>query len=357
MEQQNKFQTFDKLDDFDKKLFNYYNNKPDEIPLSTQNTIENALEVTHNHKSATITILKRVAVFILCIGIITTTTVYAKDIINFITSIFTNSTPGIDKAVDNGYAQNVEMDFIRYNEIGVKVDYVLMDEKSLDISFIYKYFKETATLKSIKISELTIKDEQNNIICFISENTISNSNIIGTNIFSSSNQQFIDNCSIRDSLLVTSQNFPSAKALYIEISKITLTLDKEITYIYGNWNFSISLEDKSVTRSSYNYSSIDTIYINKIDTFLNPTSLSIDLKLNVAFDELTLYTRNAITLKDEKNNTYRPIEMLSKNNNSSETPGSNITLLYPISIYDNINNLYLHIKLDTDKDIDVTFTK
>ena len=245
MEHKNKFETFDKLDDFDKKLFNYYDNKPDEIPLSTQNTIQNALKVKHNNRYSTITILKRVAVFILCVGIITTTTVYAKDIINFITSIFTNSTPGIDKAVDNGHAQNVEMDFIQYDNIGVKVDYILMDEKSLDISFIYKYFEEKTTIKSIKASELTIKDEQNNIICFISENTIGDNNIIGTNIYSSSNQQFIDNCSIRDSLLVTSQNFPSTSTLYIEISKITLTLDEEIKYINGNWNFSINLEDKN----------------------------------------------------------------------------------------------------------------
>ena len=78
MEQKNKFETFDKPDDFDKKLFDYYDNRHDEIPLSTQNTIENALKVKHNNKSDTITMLKRVAVFILSLGIITATTVYAK---------------------------------------------------------------------------------------------------------------------------------------------------------------------------------------------------------------------------------------------------------------------------------------
>ena len=39
---------------------------------------------------------------------------------NFITSIFTNSTPGIDKAVDNGYVQNVDMDYGRFESNYIK---------------------------------------------------------------------------------------------------------------------------------------------------------------------------------------------------------------------------------------------
>lgn len=357
MEQKNKFDTFDKPDDFDKMLFDYYDNKNEDIPLSTQKAIENAFKNRHNKKSTAIIMLKKVALFILCLGIVTATTVYAKDIINFINSIFTNSNPGIDKAVDNGYIQNVDMDFIIYNDVGVKVDYLLMDDKSLDISFIYKYFGETANIKSIKYNELNIKDEQGNIICYISDDTIGNTNIIGDNIYSSGNQQFIDTSTVRDSLLVTSQKFPSSQTLYIEISRIVLTLDKEFKYIDGNWNFSINIGDKLVKRNSYEYSSTDATYIDNLKTVLNSTSLSIELHLNTLFDEATLYTQNAIVLKDENNNTYRPTQMLSKNNNTSEPYSSDITLLYPISSYDNINKLYLHISLDLNKEINIELTK
>lgn len=357
MEQKNKIYTFDKPDEFDKMLFDYYDKKNEEIPLSTQNAIENAFKDKHKEKSTTIIMLKRVAVFILCIGIVTATTVYAKDIINFITSIFTNSTPGIDKAVDNGYVQNVDMDFITYNDVGVKVDYLLMDDKNLDISFIYKYFGETSNIKEIKYVDLSIKDEQNNFICFISENAVSDNIIVGSSIRSTNEQQFIDKSTIRDSLLVTSEKFPSSQTLYIEIQKITLTLDDEITYINGNWNFSIDLADNFVTRNSYEYSCTNSSYVNNVKTSLNTTSLSIDLQLNTLFDESTLYTRNAITLKDESNNTYRPTKMISQNTNLSEPYSSTINLLYPISIYDNINKLYLHINLNSEKTIDIELTK
>lgn len=356
MEQKNKFDTFDKPDEFDKMLFDYYDKKNEEIPLSTQNAIENAFKDKYKEKSTTIMMLKRVAVFILCIGIVTATTVYAKDIINFITSIFTNSNPGIDKAVDNGYVQNVDMDFITYNDVGIKVDYLLMDDHNLDISFVYKYYGEIINLKNMKYANLTIKDEENNILCFISED-ITNTNVLATSVDSTSEQQFIDNTTIRDSLLVTSKEFPSCQTLYVEISKMTLALDEEIKNINGNWNFSINVDDKIVTRNSYEYSSTDNPYIDTIKNSITATSLSIELQLNTLFDEATLYSRNAITLKDENNNTYRPTKMLSKNTNTSEPYSSTITLLYPISIYDNINKLYLHINLDSDKQLDLEFSK
>lgn len=359
MEEKNKFDTFDEIDDFDKMLFEYYDKQNNDIPLSTQETIENALKSKHKEKSNTITMLKRVAVFILSLGIITATTVYAKDIVNFITSLFTNSNPGIDKAVDNGYVQNVEMDFIKYNDVGVKVDYVLMDDHNLDLSFVYKYFDESSHIDSLKFTNLAIKDEQDNVLCLLSENTtdISNVNIIGTSTKLLNEQQFLDNTTVRESLLVTSENFPTSQVLYIEITQMTLVIDNHVKYVNGNWNFSINLDDQIVTRNSYEYSSSDSSYVDNFKTSLDATSLSIELQLNTLFDEATLYNRNAIILKDENNNTYRPTKMLSKNNNVSEPYNSTITLLYPISAYDNINKLYLHINLDSDKQIDIELSK
>ena len=360
MKKNNNFDAFDKPNDFDEMLFNYFDKKDENIPLSTQNTIKNALKNTHKQKNISFTMLKRIAIFIISFGIIIATTVYAKDIINFLTSIFTNSNSGIDTAVENGYVQNVDMDFIECNNVGVKVDYILMDDHNLDISFVYKYFGESVNITELKYVDLTIKDEQDNIICFISEDTVENNDIADNNIYSiysSNEQEVIDSTTIRDSLLVTSEKFPSSKTLYISIQKITLTSNNEIHYISGNWNFSINLDNKLVTRNSYEYYSTDNSLIDNIKTSITATSLSIELQLNTLFDEAILYTQNAITLTDESNNAYIPTKMLSKNNNTSEPYSSNITLLYPISIYDNINKLYLHINLSSDKQIDIELIK
>ena len=228
MEQKNKFDTFDKPDDFDKMLFDYYDNKNEEVPLSTQNTIENAFKDKHKEKSTTIILLKRVAIFILCIGIVTATTVYAKDIINFITNIFINSTPGIDKAVDNGYVQNVDMDFITYNNIGVKVDYVLMDNNNLDISFVYKYYDDNIEIDNISFNTLSIKDENNNMLFWLSENAIPNNDgivLLDTNAKFNNIEKNIENKTIRSSLLLTSENFPNSQILTISISSIAIKIN------------------------------------------------------------------------------------------------------------------------------------
>src|SRR5699024_2676898 len=82
MKKNNNFDAFDKPDDFDEMLFNYFDKKDENIPLSTQNTIKSALKNTHKQQNISFTMLKRIAIFIICFGIIITTTVYAKDIIN-----------------------------------------------------------------------------------------------------------------------------------------------------------------------------------------------------------------------------------------------------------------------------------
>ncbi len=360
MKRKNKFDTFDKIDDFDKMLFEYYDNKNDDIPLSTQKAIDNSINTAFNntskskHKLSTFTMLKRVAVFILSLGIITATTVYAKDIVNFITSLFNNTNSGIDTAVDNGHLQNVDMDFIECNDIGLKVDYLLMDNHNLNISFVYKYLGEEVNIKSIKYEDLIIKNEKGDILCSVSDNPIQTTNMIQFDITSTSEQEFIDNFTIRDSLLVTSKNLPVSETLYIDITKIELNLYEEIKYIDGNWSFSINVDNKTVIKNSYNHY-FSNPYVNSVKTNLDATALSIELELNTLFNDSILYRHGTITLKDSNNKTYRPTKMLSQKDDSSGT--STITLFYPISVYDNIDKLYLNVKLDTDKQIDIELSK
>lgn len=355
MENKNKFDTFDELDDFDKMLFEHYKNQDENIPLSTENAIKNAFNDKHKSNSTALIMFKKVAVFILAIGIITTTTVYAKDIVNFITNIFADNNRGIDTAIDNGYVQNVDMDYIICNNVGVKVDYLLMDDKNLNISFVYKYFGEEAEVESMNFSDLIIKDENENILYLSLEDmsNITNINILGTNSKLNTNQIVIDDTTIKKSLLVTSKNFPNSQLLSIELTKMTLIINNEHVTIDGNWNFIINLNNYMVTRNTYNYISTENPYVETISNSLTNTAFSIELKLNTLFDETMLYSRNAIVLKDEYNNVYRPIELLSQNNDYYST----LKLLYPITIYDNISKLYLYINLDSNKQINIDLIK
>lgn len=325
MEEKNKFDASDNLDDFDKMLFDYYDKQNDDIPFSTQLTIENALKNRRSEKSNYFSLLKKVAVFIACIGIVTATTVYAKDIVSFISNIFTNSNPGIDKAVENGYVQNVDMDFIVCNDVGVKVDYLLMDDHNLDISFVYKYFGEDS-VDNITFNNLTIKDLENNILCLLPQNDSTSTNtFLKTSITTSSKPIFIDNFTQKESILVTTTNSLNTAVIRIEITQIALTHSGITEYINGNWHLSINNNNKTVLNTFPEYSCTSSPYIENLKTELTETSLLIDLQLNTSFNETTLYSHNAITLKDKDNNVYIPAQMRSQKN------ANKITLLYPIS--------------------------
>ena len=346
-----------KSDNFDKILFDYFNKHSEKAPLSTQKVIKNALINDNKKRKNSFLLIKKVAIIIFCICIGTISTVYAKDILNFISNIFNNSTFGIDQAVKSGYVQNIDMDFLISNNIGLKVDYILMDSKSLDISFIYKYYGNQSNITELKYADLTITDENDNLLCCIFDNNIGNNNIIGNNIYSSSEQQFIDDNTIKDSLLVTSNNFPNSNILYITITKILLTQNNRAEYITGNWSFSIDLSNKIITKSTNLYSSTSSPYVDSLNIYINETTLSIELQLNTFFDESLLYKHNSIILKDESNNIYYPLEMTSKNNIDIQPNTSNIILTYPISIYTNLNNLYLHINLNHEQELNIELTK
>ncbi len=346
-------------DNLDKFLFDAYEKNKD-IPLSTQNIIDNTIdnlfaEKNVKHKKSFNFVLKRVAVLVISLSVVTASTVFAKDIINFFTSIFTNSNKGVDTAVENGYVQNVDMDFIEDNNLGVKVDYVLMDDHNLNISFVYKYLgDDVSQITGLNYMDLTIKDENENVL-YRSSKDNQNDNMVSNITKYTNNQQIIDNTTIRSSLLAASNNFPKSEMLYISINNISLNSNDELINVNGNWNFSINLADKFIYRTSYKYNCSDNKYINNIETLLTDTSLKITLQLNTPFNKNMIYLYNSIILKDVDNKVYSYTEMSSKNTSDST---SSITLFYPITIYDtNIDKLFLHIDLDTDKSIDIELLK
>ena len=349
-------------DNLDKILFDAYE-KNKNIPLSTQNTIDNTInnifsEKNAKHRKSFNFILKRVAILVISLSVVTASTVFAEDIINFFTSIFTNSNKGVDTAVENGYVQNVDMDFIEDNDLGVKVDYVLMDDHNLNISFVYKYMgDDVEQITGLNYMDITIKDEKENILCNLSQNgQIDNDTTIIQNIARfANNQQIIDNTTIRSSLLITSNNFPKSEMLYVSINNVSLENSDKIIDIDGNWNFSINLSDKFVYRTSYKYNCSNNQYVNNVETLLTNTSLSITLELNTTFNKNVIYLHNSTILKDTNNKEFSRIRMLVKNTSESD---STITIFYPITIYDtNIDKLFLHVNLDLNKSIDIELSK
>lgn len=348
------------FDEFDNILFEYYKNNRN-VPLSTQKAIQTAFTKERKKNTVTpITILKKVAILIVSISVVTASTVFAKDIINFINKIFNNSNPGVDTAVQNGYVQNVDMDFIECNNIGVKVDYVLMDDYNLDISFVYKYYDEKFAVNNINFSDITIKDENDNILydMYTNSNIDTSTNILYNYSTLKEDAEQIDDFTIRNSLLVSSNKFPHSKILFINISGIDININNKINHIEGNWSFSINLGNKFIYRTTSQYNVTNNSYINNISTIVSDTSLAIELHLNTLLNNDFVLKRGNITLKDTNNNNYLYTQISSGNSlEESKTYSSIITLTYPITVYNNTDHLFLHIELDKDKFIDLELFK
>lgn len=357
MNQKNNF------DEFDEIIFNFFDNNK-EVPSSTTETIKNSLYLTQMPKKATIYFLnlKRIAIFVICFGLITFSAVFAKDIINFFNKIFTNSNRGIDTAVENGYVQNIDMDFVVCNNLGVKADYVLMDDNNLDISFIYKYMgNEYKNINEIAFTNLLITNEKNNILYHISNTESPSSeriNYILSNQFDSKYIK-IDNFTINNSLLITSNQFPNSKILFIEFTGFNIIHNNIKEHIEGHWKFSINLKDKFIYRTTENYIITPNKYITDISTKLTNTALILELKLNLELNSNNITeNKNNIILKDQFNNVYQHSGIRYGNNiNNNDNYKSTLILNYPVTLYDNLNNLFLHIELTPNFPLDLELIK
>ena len=116
----------DQENNIDKILFDCFEedkNVPNYINETIHNTLKNKKKQEYYNK-----FLRKVATIIITIGIVSTSVVFADDIINFITSLFINSTEAIDIAVENGYVQNIDMEYVYDNDIGIKVDNLILDD-------------------------------------------------------------------------------------------------------------------------------------------------------------------------------------------------------------------------------------
>ena len=99
----------------EKMIFDFCKNDT-EVPPYVDKAVRDGLDKCKNAPSRISKTfgLKRIAVILICFGLLATGGVFA---INYIVSLFTNSTPGIDSATQNGFVHNIDMDFVYDNNI------------------------------------------------------------------------------------------------------------------------------------------------------------------------------------------------------------------------------------------------
>lgn len=382
-------------DELDLMMFDYF-----ESNNNVPNLITEKINTAFNYNEKHIGIIEKIKkVIITIIGIVSITggIVFANQIIGFIMYLF-DSNKGVNKALENGYVQNTDMDYIPsnnssvptnaeiFNNAELKVDYIMMDDYNLGIVFNMKleHNQNEEKILNISIPNLIITDENNNIIVAEFENNekyldYCKANNIEANYRNfayfdgSKNIKLVENN--EDNIIFTyktaSTNFPKSNNLKISLDKILLSTEEKIKEYAGKWEINTDLSEMTNKRLSYTYSVVDVndekIQITK--AFVSMTNMQLELITDSdKIDYIKLKDRNYkrindmllfhdCYIKDENNNIYG-ISNSSVNGYETLNDGKyRYYQTFDLTAYDNANNIEIYLTTNKDEQIIIKLKK
>ena len=290
----------DYLDKIIKKMY-MEDKKNTYIPSQTEKRINETIKSLNNKK--TFNFKYKVASFFTVALMGTSIIAFANgDFEKLFANIFNYDNiqeKGIQSAVDCGYVQNTNMEYIECNETKFKIDYVTMDDSSLAINFNFLLNENADNYQGLAFYDLKIYDDKSNLIYTEEERYPNDGIALGIAI---PKVVFIQDNNIIQSLLIESDRFPKTRSLCVKFSKITLYNVNEgnpITKdIVGNFDINIPLEEKFYNRETIEY-----------EVIKQNANENTNLKINRVF--LTDTTFNIIV----DNNSIATYDIEIKNNN------------------------------------------
>lgn len=303
-------------DNLDEILYNYYNSI--EVPVNIKNIINDIPQNSIHKKKKYIWKISTVCILFLMICTIT----FGKNIYLYILNSVAKVHEGIATAVENEYYSEIIMEYAESNKVGIKIDYVLMDDYNLFLTFNTIYEIDDIMCRA-EFKDLIITDENNNIIfCdnietyeeYCKKNGKEVRNILKDSITSSYGIETVEE---KENNVVTlyklySSQFPKCKELNIEIHTVELIAKEEKININGAWKIKINLPEDFYERE-------DIIYFVKDGS---------DEKANIRIE-------NAIVTNTQTVISYKGNSEKYKNSQDNIEDILN-TILYIGSFYDKI---------------------
>lgn len=293
------------LDDFITNIVTKEINEPDKY----ETAIRTALDKKVYKKSK----FSKIAVTVCSLLIVITGITYATDIKEFVSKYLYNFNEGVDTAIENGYFDEIEMDYVSSSEtktdinedvdtsnLEIKVKDMVMDDYTLCFTFSIKFDETTdiSNIQRINLNEVLITDENKSVLYCnnkeIFDNYCKNNNLAldyhTTN--SGLNWYIIDkdleNKTIDLMFNVISdreKKYPNSQIINIQIGKISMeeqiTSTIENIKIEGKWNIIVDVNSKFYDRETINYKVINSNCedINVTEATLNDTSFTFKFTL------------------------------------------------------------------------------
>ena len=237
-------------------------------------------------------IMKKRIIATTCVGMILMSGVVFAANIDNIMNYFRGLGKGIDTAIENGYVEKPEMDYIESNttlsketgtivedvKVDAKIEDFLMDDLNLSTQFSFKFdekvhnYIDLNNINTITLNDLFVRDEENRLIYSVNNKEIFDiyckENKLNYVFGEFDNEKYFNNglnwfpafISKEGSLAkltynMYSEGFPKSKKLNFTFSKITITEhnnSNKIT-IQGNWDIELDVPEKMYNRTSETY--------------------------------------------------------------------------------------------------------
>ena len=338
------------LDSIDELLFGYFEYEPEEIvPQAIKNLAKKAVKKAKVRNS--IRQLNKIAIAIITIGIMTTGIVFDKDIVNFITSLFTNSTPAIDTAVQNGYVQNVDMDYVYDNNIGIKVESLIIDDFNLDVAFSYEYDNENVEL--IELGVYSIWNENNDLIYKTSNDTVNKVAMANYIIKNNPAKRLTSNTYIESILFNLVQNRQKINELYFKVDSFRVIKNEgTIENINGNWKFKVSIANNMKNSNNILYDIVEREDIRDFSAIMTETGLILEVDLDVFVETENFKEKYNFILENSLKEEFEPYLVEYIDNSTIKIYYNNIN-----TCSNNIDKFILHLKINENQTLDLNLKK
>lgn len=269
--------------------------------------------------------------------------VFAKDIGNLMSKIFSNVNKGIEVAIENNYIQNLNMDYVIDKDICIKADYILIDDSNFDIGF---NIRTNIEFDGIFFDEMTITNENGDVIY--------DSNYENGNVFNDT--ELMEEFDMKDKMLSKKEliktyilhsvidKYEKLENININISKINVIKENKSNEIEGNWCFKIKLDKDIFYKDIIKYVVEETELLEDYNIYLTSTEMKMELKFKEnPFLKDNVIKREQILIEDETGEIYYC-------NDYKNCTNDKLKISFPINKFENTNNLKLKIILE-DNDV------
>lgn len=232
-----------------------------------------------------------------CAGLVLTSgIVFAEDIEKIVKNLFSNSNEAINQAVENGYVQKVEEHFVYDKDIGIKVDNLVIDELSLNVSFEFEAKNEN--IKLVRFNKFIISTDTGEKIYDSDqqyETSIENVYTAQTVTWNKQPQKVADNI-FTDSILFTlGERSREKNELYFKIQSVDITYqDDTKEELYGEWNFDVKITEEMRKSQSIKYKLQEpNENVENCTATLSPTGLKVEIILKEVLNTNQFLYENA----------------------------------------------------------------